>query len=121
MKGAQQRLLAHEGQPVQLRNYEKTESGGRQIWSETADSPHTVTALIDPATTPTPDRDVYDAGDINLTRSFHIKSGTAAVSNLRDGGGEGATELDYGGRTWLVLHREDPQTGLVELVCEPAP
>ena len=121
MNGAQKRLLAHEGQNVTLRNYEKTESDGRQIWTETSVSPHSVTALVDPATTPSPDRDVYDAGDIDLTRSFHIENGTAAVSNLRDGGGEGATELDYDGRTWIVLHREARQTGLVELVCEPAP
>jgi len=121
MKGAQKRLLAHEGRDVTLRNYAKTESDGRQIWSETTNSPHTVTALVDPATRPRPDRDVYDAGDINLTRSFHIEGGTAAVSNLRDGGGEGATEIDYDGRTWIVLHREDRATGLVELICEPAP
>jgi hypothetical protein len=117
MKGAQKRLLAHEGQPVRLRNYEKQESDGRQIWTETNPSPHDVTALVDPATTPRADRGIYDASDIELSRSFHIKSDASpAVSNVRDGGGEGASEIEYDNQTWIVLYREDRATGLIELI-----
>jgi hypothetical protein len=116
MKGAQHRLLAHEGQPVQLRNYEKRESDGRQIWTETTASPHDVTALVDPATTPRADRGIYDASDIELSRSFHINPSSQAAANLRDGGGEGASEIEYDSQVWIVLYREDRATGLSELI-----
>jgi hypothetical protein len=116
MKGALHRLLALVGEQVRLRNYEKRESDGRQIWTETTASPHDVTALVDPATTPRADRGIYDASDIELSRSFHIKSESSAASNLRDGGGDGASEIEYDNQVWIVLYREDRATGLIELI-----
>lgn len=118
MKGAQKKLLKHQGASVTLRNYTRSTSDGRETWSETAGSPHTVSALVDPTQQPRPERDAYDAGDVDVMRSFHIESGTTAESNARDSGGEGATEVDYGNQTWRVLQIEDRGTGLTELICE---
>lgn len=118
MKGAQRRVLEARGVEVTVRNYTRSTSDGRESWSETAGSPHTLTALVDPTRAPRPERDAYDAGEVAVQRSFHIETGTTAESNTRDGGGEGATEVDYDGQTWVVLQLEARNTGLTELICE---
>lgn len=118
MKGAQRRFLKQQGTSITLRNYTRSTSDGRETWSETSNSPHNLTALVDPTKQPSPDRDAYDAGEVAVERSFHIEADTTVAGNLRDSGGEGATEIDYDGQTWIVLQRENRQQGLVELVCE---
>lgn len=118
MKGAQRRLLAKRGQSITLRNYTRSTSDGRELWSQTTDSPHSLSALVDPTQQPSPDRDAYDAGEVDVVRSFHIESGTTAADNARDGGGEGATEIDYNSQTWAVLQLDDRGTGLTECVCK---
>lgn len=118
MKGAQRRLLRQHGDSIVLRNYARTESGGRESWNETTDSPYTLQALVDPTRRPRVSRDAYDAGEIDVLRSFHIESGTPAANEVRDGGGESASEIDYGGQTWYVIQIDDRDTGLAELVCE---
>lgn len=118
MKGAQRRLLRKRGAEIVLRNKTRTQSDGRESWDPTVDSPYSIKALVDPTRRPRIGRDAYDAGEIDVMRSFHIEAGTQAAQEVNDGGGEGASEIDYDGQTWYVVQTDNLETGLLELICE---
>lgn len=118
-KRSHRRALDRHGRDVTLRNYNSSsEDDYGEVWSETADSPHTVTARVDRSRAPTPDRDARQEGEVSADVEVYIKDDTTAASNLRDGGGKGATEIDVDGETYVVLRSNDQDNGLLELTCE---
>lgn len=118
-KRARRRALDRHGQAVDLTNYEDTgEDNFGENWDPTADSPKTVTARVDRQTRPRPDRDFREVADIDTAAAIYVKD---SVTGIRDGGGEGATEVDVdqdGDPEYRVLEADDQDNGLVRLNCE---
>lgn len=117
-KRAARRALDRVGRDVTLRNYERSESGGRESWSATASSPHTITARVDRTQSPTTDRSLRETGEPEADVSVYIRDDASGASNIRDGGGEGASEIDVDGVTYAVIQRDVQDNGLYALECE---
>lgn len=122
MNGAIRKALKSRQGPTQeitLRNYETTgEDDYGENWQQTSDSPWTIDAHVERPTQPRADRDAHQVGDTDADARVFIASNHDAVANIRDGGGEGATEIDADGVTYYVLQTDDQHNGQVRLDCE---
>lgn len=111
------RFLDRRGQSVTLRNYEDT--GGDDYgpnWSETSGSPYSVQMKVDaPGDAPEAIRDAFGQ-DIEETRAFYLETGTTAESEVSGGAGDGASEMDFDGETWVVLSKTTQDSDLTRLI-----
>lgn len=119
-KRAARQSVDRHGRDITLRNFESSESGGRETWTETTDSPHTVTARLDRSTRPRPDRDAAATGEPMADVTPYIRDDASGISNLRGGGGEGASEIEADGITYIVVQADNQDNGLYALECERA-
>lgn len=117
-KRAARRGIDRAGRDVTLRNYDLSESGGRQTRSETSSSPHTITARVERGTQPTTDRSLRETGEPQADATFYIRDDASGASSLRDGGGRGASELDIDGETYVLVRQDDQDNGILVLECE---
>lgn len=99
-----------------LTNYERSESGGRETWTATSASPHTITLRLEQASVaPSPDRNAMATGEVATSTTIYVKD---TVTGIRDGGGEGASEITVDGQTYVVVQQTDQDNGLYALHCE---
>lgn len=121
LKRANRRVLTREGTTVDLYNYTESSANRAEVWSQTGSSPHTISARVDLRNTPRPSRDVRETGDVEVDARIHIADDASGVSNIRDGGGQGASTIDVdrdGTEDYRVLKNFDPDNGLLRLDCE---
>lgn len=157
IKRAARRAHSRLARDVTIRNYERTESGGRESWSPTTQSPETIPARVERTTRSDTDRSLRESGEPEADVTVYIESTDALVLTsgesetipagetryvtdvdvassatltingtlvvgfidaIRDGGGEGATEIDVDGNTYVVIRRDVQDNGLYALDCE---
>lgn len=157
MKRAAKRALNRHGRDATIRNFERSEGGGRETWSEASNSPQTLTVRVDRSGSYSPDRDQRETGEpetditvyVQTTDQLVLDSGESHtvpsgetqfytdtqvaddatltvngtlvvgfIDSIRDGGGEGATEIDIDGQTYVVIRKDVQDNGLWALDCE---
>lgn len=117
-KRAARRAIDRHGRDVTLRNYESSsETDYGEEWSETSGSPHTIKALVERRRELRTNRTAEQSGQIESEVAIYVKDDTTAATNLRDGGGRGATQIDVDGETYLVIRSDDQDNGLLLLHC----
>lgn len=114
---AAHRAIDRLGRDVTLQNYSKTgEDDYGEDWS--ADSPQTIKARVAKASgfpLVETDRRMIEQGEVNTPTEVYIKD---SVTGIRDGGGEGASEIEVDGETLVVLQIDDNDRGVIRLICE---
>jgi len=117
-KRAARRAIDRAGRDVTLRNYDLSESGGRQERSVTSSSPHTITARVERSGGASTDRDIRETGEPTADVTIYVADDDSGVGSIRDGGGRGASEIDVDNETYLVVQNDDQDNGLLALECE---
>lgn len=117
-KRVARRAIDRVGRDVTLRNFTTSTSGGRESVSETNNSPHTITARIERATSASPDRGIRETGEPQADATVYIADDASGTSSLRDGGGEAASEIGADGETYIVIQSDGQDNGVLALECE---
>lgn len=113
-KRARRRALDRHGQSVDLKTFSKT--GEDDHGPEYDDSTTAVTARVDRSARANPNRDAFGA-DVEADAEVFVKD---TVTGIRDGGGDGASEIDIdqdGDFELAVLVADDQDNGLIRLFC----
>jgi len=116
VSGAAERALERIGRNVTIRNYVQV-GNERPSWDLTSGSPYTVKARVDYSTSPL---QVSDAQTTNVDIDvdvFILETAAGGVSEIRDGGGQGATEVDVDGVTMVAMLKDVQDNGLIRLAC----
>lgn len=115
-----QRRIDNHGSSITLTNYtEGTENEYGYEWNETTNSPHTILAYTWLAQRSSENvSDERDQGQDKTNRMFALKEGSSGVSEIRDGGGKGASRIEFDGDTFYVLNKDNQKSGLIVLECE---
>jgi hypothetical protein len=109
------RAIDRIGRTVVIRNY--TNSGtDRPDWSETTGSPYNVKARVDYGSTPQQIADAYST-EADIDVDVWIKEDAISTSEITDGAGQGATEVDVDGETLIVMLKDVQDNDLIRLAC----
>lgn len=116
VRSAARRALKRAGRSVTIRNY--TQNGTeRPDWNQTSGSPYTVKARVDYRSTPRQVSDEFGASpDIDVD-VWIDETAAGGVSEIRDGGGQGASEIDVDEITLVVILKDVQDNGLMRLSC----
>lgn len=110
--------IDRHGSSVTLTNYtEGTRDDYGRDWTETTNSPYTITARVWVRQTPTVASDEYDQGKEDVDVNFAIKDDASGVGEIRDGGGKGASELEFENEIFYVLNIDRQKQGIIILEC----
>lgn len=113
-----QRRIDNHGSSITLTNYaEGTENNYGYEWDETTNSPYTILARSWERQAPTIVSDERDQGKEDVDRNFAIKANADGASEIRDGGGKGASRIEYNNETFYVLNKDTQENGLIILEC----
>jgi len=114
IRSAVSRALDRVGRTVTIRNYVETGTD-RPEYSETTGSPYDVSARVDYKSTPSQVIDAHGS-DVDIDVDVWIQENAAGgVSEITDGAGQGASEIDVDGETMIVMLVDVQDNGLVRL------
>lgn len=113
MKGNVNRLIDKVGRDLSHTYFEKV---GEDDYGENYEQySETITGRITRAGTIQQERSQHSAA-IDVDSTIYIKTDDAA--NVNDGGGDGASEFDVDGNTYIVLQSANQDNGLTRLDCQ---
>lgn len=111
LKRVARRALERAGRDVTLRNYSKT---GEDDYGENySSSTQTVTARVVRSSVANPQRDAFGA-DTDADAEIYVSD---QINGITDGGGDGASEVDVDGQTYVVVQLDDQDNGQYCLLC----
>lgn len=107
-------FVEQHGRSVDHHYYERLESDGREGWPEASNSPDTIPAIPDTSgTSPMFNRDTREAS-VATRRVYHVPSDVD--TDFRDGGGDGASQIEDDGSRWVVMDKDTLGNGLYRLI-----
>lgn len=113
---AASRALDRAGRDVTLTVYEKTgEDEYGENFSESPNTPATVKARVVRSSV-TLERDAR-AASVDAPVEVFVKDDIPDVDLLKDGGGDGAADIQVDGETLVVALKDVQDNGLIRLVC----
>lgn len=113
MKHAINRMIDKIGRPLTHVYYTQDgEDNYGEVWEPNTE---TIPGRINRSGTVMQQRSEHSAS-VDVDASIYVKADDA--QNVSDGGGDGASEFEIDGRTYVVLQKDNQDTGLVRLDCD---